>query len=359
MQRKLKGKFGKVAMAVSVAAMGWASGSGAAGFYVGFSGQTNKNPDAFSSATLNCVVNSSQSSCNKPVYVTTYNYIVGNEPEAHLLYVEPLLINDAVIPISANARTPILSGWSPAVAGFNGQLFAAYQEFGTSKIRYGWSSDTVNWSTIGTGLFAELSGHRTASKPHLQAFKGRLYVSFEGLASEQIYTASTADGVNWTPAVAMSGVETNITPILTVFNNKMYMFYRGNASKNIWYRYTSDGTNWSPQVRIGNHETSHSPYPTVHNNTLYVAFKGGSSESLYLMSSTDGVNYSSPIKPDAGWKTDSGPAIASYNGKLYYVFRGTASNRVLYSASSNGVTWPTPVHRVGSHTSGSPTLAVY
>ena len=214
---------------------------------------------------------------------------------------EQFLQNQAAAPEPPIEQTAIgqTSRFAPSLAVGNGQLWAGFvgnDEANENPVLLCSSSDGVNWSpnsfihqfsqtavamaTFGNRFYvAGIStdgdnavlvssvdfgqpwtgpksiGHFSRFAPSLAVFGNQLYAAFVGL-DNQLYVASTANGVNWTPGHTPVHQWSQAAPSLTVFNGRLYVAFVGtNANHPVLVCSTADGVNWSNYTATGQYSS--------------------------------------------------------------------------------------------------------
>ncbi|GAA2838219.1 glycoside hydrolase family protein [Crossiella cryophila] len=170
---------------------------------------------------------------------------------------------------------------SPALTVFNGKLHALYRG-ADNQLFLSTSTDAVNW----TGAALTLSGNMTNQKPGMTVHNGKLFVAWRGHDQHpRAYMASSADGVNWTPATSrVGGLAAAIDggPVLASYGGKLYAVWRGAYNNPAMFgSFTTDGSEWSPQYSVARTaQTYFAPSVTVLGGRLHLAW-GPPEASLY------------------------------------------------------------------------------
>ena len=181
-----------------------------------------------------------------------------------------------------------------------------------------------------------------------------LYQSHQG-TDNQIYTRSTANGVNWTDWNKNGGGSTYSATALTTLDGNIYQAHRGTDNK-IYTRASTDGLNWTDWNNDGGGETYSAPAMAMLNGNIYQAHRG-TDNNLYIRSSADGVNWIA-WNSNGGGSTHSAPALATLDDKLYESHRGT-DNKIYTRWTANGVSWTNWNNNGGGETYNAPALAVF
>lgn len=147
--------------------------------------------------------------------------------------------------------------WSPNsfIHQFS-QTAVAMATFGNRFYVAGISTDGDNAVLVSSVEFGQpwtgpkSIGHFSRFAPSLAVFNNQLYAAFVGL-DNQLYVASTADGVNWTPGHTPVHQASQSAPSLAVFNSQLYVMFTGtDAGKPVLICSSPDGVGWTPFTRI-------------------------------------------------------------------------------------------------------------
>ena len=167
---------------------------------------------------------------------------------------------------SAQVQAPSgATSTSPALAAFNGKLYAAWKGMDSDqRLFVSSSADGVNWSAQLQLQAPSGSGHgHTSASPALAAFNGKLYAAWKGKDTDQrLFVSSSADGVNWSAQVQAPSGSTSTSPALAAFNGKLYAAWKGmDSDQRLFVSSSADGVNWSPQAQAPSGQSSTSPAP--------------------------------------------------------------------------------------------------
>ena len=144
-------------------------------------------------------------------------------------------------PATAAAQTPDAgTGNAPAIAAFNGKLYAVWKDAGTDAAIWYAAFDGANWSAA-----ARIAKVATSADPSVAVFGNRLYVVWKGRNADQRLWYAALDGANWSAQAAIPGVTTSSAAALSVFNNKLYAVWKvsGTDAGLAWASF--DGATWS------------------------------------------------------------------------------------------------------------------
>ena len=85
------------------------------------------------------------------------------------------------------------------------------------------------------------TGLNTKHSPAIHAYKGKLYLFFARMDTQQIVVAVSDDGKNW-KEVRNDLHQTNAAVALTIYKDRLYVFYRDVAGDGVFYMWTQDGS---------------------------------------------------------------------------------------------------------------------
>lgn len=261
----------------------------------------------------------------------------------------PGVLNDLLLICDpANGESPI------PYASFPGEYLGGATLNRVCLTEPGYSPSGAHWSPELEGI-----GVGTSNGPALAEFNGRLYAAWKGVPGDTRMFWSSFDGRNWSPEQPGVGVGTSDTPALAVFNGKLYAAWKGVPGDTRMFWSSFDGTSWSPEQQGVGVGSSDGPSLAVFNGRLYAAWKGVPGDTRMFWSYFDGKNWSAEHQ-GVGFGTSSGPALAACNGKLYAAWKGEPGDGRMFWSSFNGVNW-SPEQKLGIAvgTSARPALAVF
>jgi len=155
-----------------------------------------------------------------------------------------------VAPPSAFAKgPPQTSQAAPALAFFNGQIWAAFVANNSGReVLVCSSSDGVNWSgNIGIRQSSQFA-------PSLAAFNNELWVAFVANNSGRaVLVCSSSDGTSWSGNSVNIRQTTQAAPALAVISDLNVLcvaFIANNSSRDLLACVSSDGVNWSGNTGI-------------------------------------------------------------------------------------------------------------
>jgi predicted small integral membrane protein len=147
------------------------------------------------------------------------------------------------------------------------------------------STDGLNWSAQ-----KELSDRSTRNGPAVTGtvkgpHGGRLYtMAWRGLGQDNIWVATSTDGLKWSAQKELSDRSTRSSPGITHSDklNVFYMAWQGLNQNNIWVSHSEDGLQWSPQVELKDRATQGGPIGLTPNETLYMAWQGLNQNNIWV-----------------------------------------------------------------------------
>jgi hypothetical protein len=221
---------------------------------------------------------------------------------------------------------------SPALAVFQGRLYAAWKGVPGDNSMWYSSFDGKTWSQEQQGL-----GHTTSAAPTLAVFQGRLYAAHKGETgpgyNDTRMWLSSFDGKTWSQEQQGLGTGTSDSPALAVFNNRLYAAWKGvPGDTRMWYS-IFDGKTWSQEhhgVRI---DTGAAPALAVFNHRLYAAWKNGvpPGENEMFFSSAPGKPFLALRA-----KQDPGGRFVEVDGRGFTSDGAVKLSYIITPASENG-----------------------
>jgi hypothetical protein len=278
------------------------------------------------------------------------------------------------------------TGSAPALASFNREICAAYQNdsqdhmfcFGSSSHEGGsWRSGGGYQPGVGVPGIMGIGG-----APALAVLNGALHCAYQANdPSNLLYVTRTYDGAHWfSPRqviIAPEGSSPGVTliytsssaPVLAAFGDRLYCAFQSGSDHALNVISSADGDNWTmawshfgptgaPTTR-GQFAGS-APALAVFNGTLYCAFQANDPRHiLYVTSSGDGQNWLTPANGIPNIVIGSAPALAAFDNKLYCAYQADDSTQALCVTSSvDGVNWDTPRVYSGIPIGSAPALCV-
>lgn len=225
----------------------------------------------------------------------------------------------------------ILLNVSPAMAEFDGRLYAAFKAGdGTQRLCVARSEDgaTFGAQTCHDGLTMK-------NRPAMVAFDGRLYIAFRPAdGSDQLCVTRSDDGVAFRPTPrCYAHVPLAAGPALAVFNDRLYV--AANTGPQLAVTSSADGVTFdSPQVLEGL-RLARSPAMAVFDGRLYISYRpNDGSDTLHVTRSDDGVAFRNPARHYANVQLEGDPSMTALDGKLHIAYRPRGQNDQLRVVSS-------------------------
>jgi hypothetical protein len=228
---------------------------------------------------------------------------------------------------------------------YNGELYAAWQEFYTGTTRLQLRVSKFNgslWSRVDgggdIGLNCDYNNNLSMYAPSLCVYNNKLYVSWlEAIGGvSQLFVKRYDGGSTWTLVGGSGGVGLNYssttiayTPNLTSDNNKLYLFWKESNKVRV-KQY--DGTNWTTDPDGGsgwkhNGSGSYNPFGFRFVNLNYIAWEenysavrqirvvsfDGTTKTYIDGDGTNGINQNTAMNVH-------NPKLTENNGDLYAVW---------------------------------------
>ncbi len=198
------------------------------------------------------------------------------------------------------------------------------------------------------------------SPPATAVFNGRLYTAFRSNdTSNTLFVTSSSDGNHFGTATGYPSVVMGSAPAMTVFGGKLYVAFQANdSSHDLVLTSSSDGVNFAPATPFPAIALGGAPALAVFNNQLVAGFQAGdASNRLVLATSADGSKFSTATSSNI--LMGSSPSLASFNNQLYVAFQANDPRHDLFvSSSSDGVNFPTATDYPNVKIGSAPSLAV-
>jgi hypothetical protein len=174
--------------------------------------------------------------------------------------------------------------------------------------------------------------------------------------SNDLLTALTKDGINWTGSRLVQGQSSTMTPALVHFfvptlsiDGPVLAYVANNDSNDLLTAYTDDGVNWTGS-RLAQGQSSKQapalvgfpawPNPVFPGPQLILAYVANNdSNDLLTASSTDGINWMGS-RLVQGQSSKTAPALVEFHGQLILAYvANNDSNDLLTASSTDGVHW--------------------
>ena len=203
-----------------------------------------------------------------------------------------------------------------SMAVFKGYLYMTFKGSSSNKIYVSRTKDGKNWEQAKT-----INNHQSAYSPTLSVVKsaGRDYLvaAFRGSSSKKLYFTRTVDGYNWDNANGIGDQSSN-APYIASHNGKLYMTFKGASTRNIYIKSSSDaGQTWSRGFKFNSsYRSDRAPAIASHKGFLYMAFKGISTNNVYWTRSSIPDNSRSWNSAQVFKKNDSTTKANHTSGSL-------------------------------------------
>jgi hypothetical protein len=158
----------------------------------------------------------------------------------------------------AQTQAPaVVSNIGPAIAEFNGKLYAVWKDETDSGLWYA-SFDGSKWSAP-----ARIPKVASSAGPSLAVFDNKLYAAWKGNNTDQRLWYASFDGSKWSPQAQISGAASSSGPALSVFNGKLYALWT-NSGPDVGPTCAAfDGSAWSDMPNVPN-PVNASAQPNTH-----------------------------------------------------------------------------------------------
>jgi hypothetical protein len=232
------------------------------------------------------------------------------------------------------------AGWArsvPAILLVAGGL-AASNATGNGVAHAAWTSP-LGWTAPAT-----IPAAQTLTSPALAEYNGLLYAAWSGqgtlgMAAGVWYSAY--NGSTWSTQAKVPGVLTHVDGgvALGVYAGALYFVWQGSSNyAQLWYS-AFNGTTWTTQAKVPSALTSEYPYLAAYNGRLYLAWDGTSSPHRIWYSAFNGTSWSKEARIPSVTNVN-GSALAAYGSKLYVTWANPS--HVIEYDSFNGATWSGP-----------------
>ncbi len=132
-----------------------------------------------------------------------------------------------------------------------------------------------------------IAGNGTTGNPAMAVFNGELYAMWKGVNGDDNLYWATSNGTTWSAAQEITGASSGTGPSLAVFNGRLYATWQSSNDSIYWANTT--GSAWSDIQLITNRGSSAAPALAVLNGRLFALWKGtGNDQGLYWSSPATG-----------------------------------------------------------------------
>jgi len=240
---------------------------------------------------------------------------------------------------------------APSLGIFQDKLWATYIGKSSNNIYVCSSSDGLNWSGH-TDV-----GWTSRNSPSIIGFQGKLWITFRGENNNSVYICSSSDGITWS-GNAPVGQTSIAAPALAVFQNKLWIaFIADNGSNDILICSSADGKKWSTATQIPNQRSKASPSLAVSNGKLWVAFIGNTSNGTYTYYTDDGIKW---LPITLNQLSFAPPSLVDFGGTLWVAFTGNNTNDLwVCSLDRNTKKWSNNHSIPGQTSQAAPSLTQF
>lgn len=237
---------------------------------------------------------------------------------------------------SAPVALPWTSITPPALASYNGKLYAAFVR----------EDKAVMWTRLENGVWRtpeQIGGDHSYRAPALCAAHGTLFYAVTGTNEHLYWRSFNTATTSWGGITKFQGYNPKVAPALAAFSRRLWMYHVGGDGA--LYLNTHDGDRWSAAMQDpADWRTDHPVALAPYNGRLWRVVTG-MDEKVYFCTS-DGGNTWADRGVHPTWKTLKGPALAGHGVTMWIFLR--ASDGTLVAAMYHDVTgqW-SPTHQVG------------
>ena len=226
------------------------------------------------------------------------------------------------------------SGTYPAVAGYDGELYAFYSEDSTCNIMY--------HVILSNGTFASGptdTGFDSCYSPSAVAYDGELYLFY--LNGTSIYYA-TFDGSGWTSSSSTgAGSSEYLSPSAAVANGSLWLYWVSSSLLRVKEYDGSWGSNVTLQDNSGDYiYTDQDPEVAEFKDRIHITTKvsgAGAQYLQYLVFDPSTASYSENVNH---WSWGGSPFVGAMVGQssdyvLFHVVKGTVASGSMYARTKN------------------------
>jgi hypothetical protein len=207
-----------------------------------------------------------------------------------------------------------------------------------------------------------IPGSSSIGSPALAEFNGKLYAAWTGSGGSGVVHVwySSFNGTTWTkPAKVPSALTIQYsTPALGVYNGALFFAWVSSATPNqqLWYS-SFNGTTWAHQKKVPSGLTRGGTGGSLaaYNGKLYLGFEGTGTTSKIWYTAFNGTSWTATTTIPSVTNAFS-PGLAVYNGALYASWDDQTSREIVYTAY-NGTSWTSPASLASSSVFDGPALA--
>ena len=141
------------------------------------------------------------------------------------------------------------------------------------------------------GAQTQIPSAASSSGPAIAVFNGKLYAAWKGSGTDFGLSYAPFDGSTWSAQARIPNVASSAGPSLAVFGNKLYAAWKGNnTDQRLWY-VSFDGSKWSAQAQIPGEASNIGPAISESGGKLYAVWVSADAGLSYA--TFDGSKWSS------------------------------------------------------------------
>jgi hypothetical protein len=244
----------------------------------------------------------------------------------------------------AGIPTAMTNAGSPALASYDGLLYAAWQGKSSPYHIYYSAFDhkTSTWTPEATVPLA-LTNYRTG--PAMAVYNGKLYVAWQGQSSPVHIWYASFNGTSWShqAEVPSALVHISSTVGLAAYGGDLYLAWTGQSSPYaVWYS-AFNGSSWTAQSTVpgtssDNYQATDTPLAAL-GGYLWVSWETGADNKL-MFNTFNGGTWGTP--EPVGVTSDAGPALAVKGDKIYESWINDSTLAVDWTSTTTGLSFTTP-----------------
>lgn len=270
------------------------------------------------------------------------------EDKANFLYHKAIERIQKSIVLSESSQSP------PALVNHDGRLFLAWRGKTNDRIHLSSSIDGYSFTRL-YGAYQEVTGNT----PAMASFNGELYIAWlsNDLTNRRIHLAYSKDGTSFSTSSGLYEQTTVDVPALTEFNGQLYAGWRGGDSGNhrIHLARSRDGKQFSSLGGLYEQTTRNGLTMTSFKGRLYVSWRGETNNYIYIATSDNGENFSVYRLNES---TKATPYLFALRSQIYLSWQAeNASNKIHISSSKTGQEGEWTGAIVLTASSGTPALS--
>jgi Peptidase family C25 len=218
------------------------------------------------------------------------------------------------VPGQNSCAAPALAAFTPAGSNTSLLWMAFVTNDATNKVFICSSPDgQTRWSQI-IQIGTQNNTAQSTTSPALAAFDGKLYAAYvAGDGSYDLVVSSSVDGVTWPKPVQIPGQKSKAAPTFTVFGDRLYIGFRGHnsATLHMWSLAAGANQSWTASTAPPDASalcpgpfvsTAHTDLASAVGESFYVSYIGHGGPSgfghIELFSNQDLLNNKNwPVQP--------------------------------------------------------------